>query len=82
MTEVENPFKEEKEYIDLIALKARRGCKVNRDVLLEELKITELCINIEILLCRGKEDSERLIHLKHEKSLLRDEILKLSIIPS
>jgi len=77
-----NNLSEEAEYLDLIDLKAIRGCKDSRDALLEEFKLIEFRIRMEVLLCLGRGDSEKLTSLKHEKSLLRDEILKLSIIPS
>jgi len=85
MTEVENKLgnlSDEAGYTELMALKAIRGCKADRDALLNELKITEICINMETILCLGSEDSERLNHLRNEKSLLRRGILILSEVTS
>jgi len=65
-------------YSYLAALKAVRGCKVKRDVLLRELRLTEFSIGHETILCMDKKPSDRLVQLEKEKSALSKEILELS----
>jgi len=66
-------------YSTVVELGSRKGCKEERDRLLQELKEAECRIDMEVLLCMNKSDSEQLCMLRSKKQVLLEDIFALSV---